>query len=167
MLIRFYIDRVQNMQSLVLSTQVRFAVISTKQSPCRVDICQCRYCQWQCDYFWQWCTFFPRKQQFFCTKQCTNLKCNIFDKYHICPHWRSQYQQSDGAVLVEQRLYKDLNHCSFWSVIGQRGVSLVGYMQIEKAIVTFFLFAACKNSDKSEIVLCVCISRFHLKLKLQ
>ena len=61
---------------------------------------------------------FSRKQQFFvCTKKCTILKCNIFDKYHICPHWRSQYQQSDRAVLVEQRLYKDINYCSFWSGI--------------------------------------------------
>ena len=47
MLIRFYTDRVQNMQSLVLQTSPlwsRGSLISSQQSPCRVDTC---HCQWQ------------------------------------------------------------------------------------------------------------------------
>ena len=60
MLIRFYIDRVQNMQSLVLQTSPlwsRGSLISSQQSPCRGDICHCR---WQCKliqkttYFLAW-----------------------------------------------------------------------------------------------------------------
>ena len=79
MLIHFYIDRVQNMQSLVLSRQVRFAVISTKQSPCRVDICQCRYCQWQCDFFLVVVYFFfPENNNFFCAQSSVQIWSVIF-----------------------------------------------------------------------------------------